>query len=399
MIHDFLQRDSYAQKHFLELQKKFVASVNSRTSHSGKYGFLHSLPFVFDRGDDQSFSRLYGILAKSMRYVIENYFNDPEIFETIVLPEKAKSLIRECGDLRLGTFRPDFLIDENGNYKINEINARFPFNGFFISHYLNEGLNQISPEVGVSSNHSLEDIFSKFSRMSGRIFVAKRLERDWDISFFREEVPNTDFVFPEMLEDLVDDCDSVVLELQQGEILRSFNSGLVSKLNSKSHLNDLRTILIGHDKRLLALLCDRNFVLKYLSKDDVDFLQPYLIETYAMNNVADLGFVEAEKDEWVLKSALKGKGKDVYLGVNLSLEEWKKVCEKALNEPFVLQRKVDEKNFKIYIPYLGEVDSNISGMLLGIDSDYISVGCCRGTFEDPTTISDGVFSTPSTFKN
>ena len=63
------------------------------------------------------------------------------------------------------------------------------------------------------------------------------------------------------------------------------------------HINDLRTILIGHDKRLFAVLSDNSLIQKYADEKEERLLMNHIPETRAINNSLDITLeIESEKE-------------------------------------------------------------------------------------------------------
>lgn len=414
MFDDSLHKSKTYQKNFEKNQKNFTASLINRSPHISKYGFIHYVPLLVEKRDDKEYFKFYETLMSIIRGIVLNYKNDKEVQKIISVSDKALELLdcckNSCRDYEMGTLRADFLIDKNKNFKMNEINARFPFNGYFISYHINEslGLGDLKRD-GIFELETIKEIPNSFERIFGNTLVIKDSEPDWDIKLYWEyanskgkrffkinpkslKVKEKRFFGDKSLE-------AIVLELKQREILADFNKKCVIALQNYPHLNDLRSVLIAHDKRLLAVLFNKKLLKRYSGEEERKIIEPYLIETYALNNETDMKekFIR-DKDEWVLKHALKGKSKELYIGAELSKEEWAKTCEEAKNGPFVFQKKVEEYNFSVYFPHLKHFKLPLFGMLLGIDGKYISQGMYRGQAYDPTGLWDGHVSLPCAIK-
>ena len=346
--------------------------------------------------DNKNYKQFYETLMNVVEKIVLNYHSDDELQKIISLPDKSIELISYCKKPYLmGSLRPDFLIDVNEEFKMNEINARYAFNGYFLSYYVNKSL----------SNGGLEDISKipeSFRRIFGNTLFLKDSEPNLDVILYQEYLMEKDLkiqtINSELFLDLKqEDLESVVLELKQREILDNFVKGDIEKLEEYSYLNDIRSIFIAHDKRLLAVLYNNSILDKYANGMEKDILKPHLIETYAINSESDLKekFID-DKDEWVLKHALKGKSRELYLGTNFDLDSWKKICDNIHDKPFVAQKKINQKEFGVYLPHLGKINMNLFGMFMGVDGKFISQGCYRGKTLDPTMLWNGfLFMPPS----
>lgn len=120
--------------------------------------------------------------------------SDRRIQKLICLSETVLSLLHELEKIPylLGSFRPDFLYAIDGTIKICEINARFPTNGYWISHYL----NNIIPSLpylpsGLNAIEDLEKIprvFCSRFKTGDRVGIVKGCERGWDIYALNSEL-------------------------------------------------------------------------------------------------------------------------------------------------------------------------------------------------------------------
>lgn len=133
-------------------------------------------------------------------------------------------------------------------------------------------------------------------------------------------------------------------------------------LHSKECLcvNDIRTILIAHDKRLLAALTDSALMSRYLNHHDVALLQQFIVPTYL---VADMGIgggycnsnnkkqlrdsVRAYPSNWMLKPNGGGKGIGIVFGVDCSVEEWCSLLDNDVHSQYVLQPYVQQQSFSV----------------------------------------------------
>lgn len=406
MIDDKLHKDPEIQRRFTEMQKQFIGSIRRKSPSLEKYGFLHATPVLVR--EDNNFKEVYETLMTAVQSLVLNYNKDKELQKIVTISPRALDLMGCCSkQYDMGSLRPDFLIDEQGNFKINEINARFAFNGYMISRLMNESLDM----DGLSVSSLKMDTLGAFRRISGNTSVIKGREPDWGISIYSEALSNlgysSDFVKPEeltpdgILKARGKKLESIVIELQQDEILNTFNKDIVRALQNHPHLNDLRTILIAHDKRMLDALYKPEIMLKYITPKQYQIIKPHLIETYAINKPEDMR-KETLKDKknWVLKHAKKGKCLQVYIGSELDDKEWSSACEEAKKGPFIAQKKIEQKKITIYTPHLGEYPVELFGMLMGVDGKFISQGAYRGTFKDPTSLTDGwIFVPPAIEKN
>ena len=408
MWNDSLHKDKLYRKDFNENQKRFSGALNENSEHLIKYKFTHSIPLIVDKNDNKIYKEFYETLMRVVKRIVINYDIDSDIQKIIQLPERAVELINAADyQYHLGSLRPDFLVDESMNFKMNEINARFPFNGFFHCFYVNDSLNSLDilKNDGVSSILEINNLPDSFKRIYGNTLLLKDSEGDWDVKLYWEYLKNKGKEFykikPEKLEINEgkffgdNNLESVVMELKQREIMKHLTPEHIKLLGKYNQLNDIRSVLIAHDKRLLAALYDKDILCKYATEDERQVLLSHLIETYAINSPGDLKneYIE-NKDKWVLKHALKGKSKQLYLGEDYNGDDWLKICKSTKGEPFVAQRRVLEHEFDIYMPHIDNFKIPLYGMLMGVDGKFISQGVFRGSDYDITGIWDGFMFVP-----
>ncbi len=386
MFDDSLHKSTSYTNGFEKRQERFIRSLEAKSGHTKKYGFAHSIPLVVSREDHEKFRKFYEAFIGVAKRIALAYNSDKDIQEVMPLPEKARHLLSLCSrEYSIGSARPDFLIDQNMNFKINEINARFPFNGFFISDVLERTLFDLDDS---ESRAKIPDIPGAFERVFGNTLVLKDSESDWDILLYWKyvsergkhvyQIKPADLTIKNRLFFGDPSLESIVLELKQREILRDLLPSHIESLSSYSHLNDLRTILVIHDKRLLSVFSTQSLFQRYANEEERRLIEPHLIETYAINTESD--FQErfcSDKDLWVLKHALKGKGRECFIGSDYSEKEWKEICDIAKRGPYVAQGKIDQKEFTLYFPDSQYHQLHLSGMLLGFDGKFISQGMYR----------------------
>ena len=349
------------------------------------------------------------VLAKGMRIVIENYHRDPRISNIIRLPEKEQQLLEALGDiqpLRLGALRPDFIIDSSGSPRICEVNARFPVNGFFLSRYLDLIIEKMSkPEWQPSGIAHL--IKEKIVPDTAALAIKGR-ERGWDVAFLAEEAraqgvpfrftgPSDDVIQAVLAGAEISD-QNIFIELHQEEIA-SLEGETVKIVNERDPLNDIRTILIGHDKRALQVMSDLSIMSDYLSADDVQMLTGRVIPTFAINVSPDIVKAALDsKNAWVLKANRAGKSQGIYFGDDVSQERWESMVTSEASSFYVLQPKITP--FSLHLPEFREIGSGdrelaMVGTILQLNGEFLGAGMFRASAGKKLNGMNRVFTIPS----
>jgi len=391
-ISDILHKDEGIQGDFKQLQSAFNFYLSEKYRGARKFGFIHATPLIVS-GD---FREFYNTLMSVVKRVALS-FDEPSIRDVFKIPDELRAILQNCSpEYSMGTLRPDFLVGQDENFFINEINARFPTNGYFISHGASYAISRMNRwrKKGIGQLEEISEIPLLFSRRLGQnVVVLKRSEPNWDISLFEEYIKSQEGSVEYFQEFCKNPEKGVVIELKQREIPEFFNGVDINEFQKQRHINDFRTILVAHDKRLLSILSDENILRNYASTEERKIIMPHIPFTKVINDSGDIDDLK-DRGEWVLKHALKGKSKNVYIGREMSEDAWERACLLAQGGNFVAQRYVKQKEFSIYVPHLGLTKMNLEGMLLGMDGQFISQGNYRGKINDTTRLWDGILSIP-----
>jgi hypothetical protein len=413
-IDDSLHLDKAVQRKFRQLQVSLNQYLSEKYLETDKFGFIHATPLIVAGSDNENFRIFYETFMNVVSRIVQSYGQDSQLRRMIPLPDNLRTLLKACPkEYKMGTLRPDFLVDENEEFFVNEINARFPTNGYFISHGVNYALSRMNiwKNRGFVFSERLNSVPCLVERKSANVAVFKDSEPNWDISLFEEFVTSLgkSFTYLSPKSVSVEDgrltynngtLDSIVLELAQNEIADSIDLEMSKALQSHNHFNDLRTILIAHDKRLFGVFSDDKLMQRYANKDERKVIEPHIPYTHVINSQKDISTLGIEdcSHDWVLKHALLGKGKSVYIGAEMERDSWRKALDIARGGLFVAQKYVKQRQFSVYIPHLGIQQINLYGMLLGMDGKFISQGLYRGAINDPTRLWDGHIFVPFMMK-
>lgn len=312
---------------------------------------------------------------------------------------KVRRILEVCRPYpyRPGTYRPDFLIDENGQLRLCEIGARFPLNGYFLSGIAEcigaRKFGYLPPPEEWQYAHFLNHLFAYWGAFD-ELYVLKGADHPCDIKYY---IPYFEALgicihqlSPEELARQPLPLENVALvnEFNQMEIER-LPLPAVQAIASARGLNDMRSIFLIHDKRFLAVLSDPSFQRACLSRAEIEALTPYLIPTYTRTQRRDL-WEEAyhRQEDWVIKHSRLGKSEKVYAGCVTSREKWQTLfvepeIEEMVLQPFIRQRK-------IHSAIGGSVYHDFAvGTLLCFDEDFFGPGLFRtSSFEITNRLDD-----------
>lgn len=268
----------------------------------------------------------------------------------LVWPETSEFLgVSPCWDerpLRLGCVRPDFIVDARGRAFICEINARFAVNGFLCTAYLRDMFG--------SSGDSIREAL----RLPPGSRIVKGREPGWDIH-------QLSCLWGAPFVRHWEGASEVVLELHQDELMGP---------PPMPYWNDLRTQLLGHDKRLLQWLGDAKLMEKFLGPEGACELANAIVPTVSVGS-----FVDDGSGEWVLKPNRSGKGDGIVFARDLSSREWSAAVRSA-PASWVVQRHVES------LVWEGE---RLVGTLLSRDQVGLGLGIFRSAAGRVVNVSGG----------
>ncbi|KAI0517593.1 hypothetical protein F5B22DRAFT_110747 [Xylaria bambusicola] len=357
-----------------------------------------------------------------------------------------------------GSWRPDFLIEERAgsrdgvaieNFMITEINARFSFNGAFYVSYGQDVLDEmplgqlnlsstttsatmlnglrtlfnptvplhllIEEEAGIDIHmfvHAAQDKFGLTPRMIRPSDL--RLEPSPDThSGYKlccltkgdgagEMIPPPP-TFVNDKGETVEEILQVGLELRQHELF-----GLPREILRHISLccfNDLRTLLLVHDKRMLGIVkqeLGRLVKQQVLTPAQARVLDEGIVDTYLPNSPQLSSLLQKSisepslKDDYILKPVRGGKGAGIIFGDDLTAEEWLSKLTGLLSQaPFlgttyVIQRRVNHCLYDLVMPASVEkVRYPLVGTFHIFHGRFCGLGIWRSSAERICAISSG----------
>lgn len=400
--------------------------------------------------------RVMSAVHRALQIIVEAYFDDSRLHTLLSLTENSFEVLNTVKHrpYKIGSWRPDILLPDNSTdmFLICEINARFPFNGYFVSHAKNVALTKMSylQNIPIMPIHELEGVPGAFSGVYNRLEPVGILKPNghmgWDVnlfhfdytshgrnkrkradsintihdkdsvstiesnelksgefssladgemaevedgllstppslerhfsSTFQCEHSGTRFIDPSCLfvgkdGNLYDKRDLSVppsplrqfaLEMSQDDLFSMPRDVLHVIATSCTYMNDLRTILLAHDKRMLAVLTTPEIMSDYMSPEDVAILQRFVTETFICGlrdgdsnplhrkHTDAVNSARANRQEWMIKPNGGGKGIGIVFGRDCATdEEWKNILDDPVRSTHVLQRVVPQHIFTLFL--------------------------------------------------
>jgi hypothetical protein len=151
-----------------------------------------------------------------------------------------------------------------------------------------------------------------------------------------------------VLSDNIGPLEQFVFECSANELLE-MDQNLLARIVEFPHFNDLRTIFLAHDKRMLSVLSLPDILCDYASTEDANVLKDHIIPTFVVG-VHSVVVKEAKEQQtnWILKPNAGGKGVGIVFGRDcVSATEWAALLDDPAHQTYVLQRVVEQQQVDI----------------------------------------------------
>ncbi|QMW39216.1 hypothetical protein G4B11_002496 [Aspergillus flavus] len=458
----YLQDQEALQENLLRL-----CSVNGW--HKSSRAACSPRPVLVSSEHQRRWRELHEALVLAITDIVERWLTDPEARfpERMPLEPEEEDLLRwideqvphnlpQYRDCR-GSWRPDFLVEEENsedgsgpveNFRISEINARFSFNGFMFATCGQQAIH----DMGICDNgnglvgatdpakilkgllrlfqpglplHLLKgdeagvDIHMLVNFLDRYLGITPRFIMPADLRLLHEPqakggyklccvVKNPDSCDPATLiyhdGDILEEIHQVGLELHQREI-RALEPEMLRQISLRC-FNDMRTILLVHDKRMLGIVKQEleNLVARnVLTLSQAKILDKGIPETILPGSL-DLDQAIARckempelKDEYILKPIRSGKGDGIVFGEDLNSEEWISRLEGLRSAQLIpgggtciVQRKVKQLLYDVVLRPTGvKTRYPLIGTYHSINGEFLGVGVWRSSPDRICAISHG----------
>lgn len=354
-------------------EKDFFAKLEHFKNRSEK---LISSPIVINEEYLSNSEKLCHILNSVMVMFAYNYIRDTRLQELYRLDKEYNEILLMANGIpyELGMYKLHLLYDQSGNPRINEINCQHPFEDWLHSCDLNNATtalaNTTNPEWNGIDNQSdfLKEISNQFEH-DEHLFIIKKDKRDKDeakVQALKEVGINATYVEPkdfkivdgqlqvgkDIARQFVLDMNRVDLKLFDKEVLKII-------IHSGRCLNDVRTIILIHDRKIIAGFYNQEIMSAYIDGDNYKFLSSHLVPSFTINTQEDIDFLLSSQDNWILRSNTTGN--PVHVRSKYSSEDWENLL-KENSHNFLAQPYVQRKEFSLSLN-----DENITVNLTGTD--------------------------------
>jgi hypothetical protein len=429
---------------------------------------LNPHPFVLPIDFLVRLERFHEALALVLDNIIDRWWKDDEANFPSRMPfePRVETLLRwvaqgsEEGNIKpykgnQGNLRPDILIPDTGGYaspqfKVCEINGRFPISFLHYAAISYQALSEATwndPLIKPAADHNklFDSFFQLFDPTTPIHFVVEPSEVPPDSPLFglveqrygirpRSVRPSSLRVVPcdkswtgfdlycevdaqvavsASTADLItingqvmEKVHQVGLQLYDYELL-ALDSDMIREIARRS-VNDLRSVFIAHDKRILGIIHQElhDLVHKHrvITQDQERILKDGIIPTIVPGSpelqslIEDANENPAIKDKYILKPFRLARGSGIRLGKSLSSEEWQLTLKSMRKTDFdssitqyLLQPLLPLQSVEWFWTEERQViKSGMVGLYFSVNGRFIGLGTWR-----VADVSEGVISSSS----
>jgi len=335
--------------------------------------WTYESPFFIDRTRVEFLQKSQNIMLRLMQYIAENYASLEDF-----MPHDAsvKSFLKELQEIpfQKGTFRTDFVINEQNEIRLIEVTCRYPLNSYFRSVAANtmNGAQQYETLYGLKAISYTKPLLEKFFAWMGdakRVIIIQGEDcRDNESMYLPSIIPEAGIeldvcTYEEWLRHgagWVNDA-AIIAELTFEEWI-GMPMQLVRSMMKRPLLNDPRIVFIVHDKSFFGLVNFKEITDKVLNPEETAFIQEAFAETYMADYHPEMleNALQKPKD-WMLKPRRLGRSVDIIAGSLSTPEEWQAALTAAQEKGNMILQK-------------WHLSKKIRGTVRGIDYEDYFVG-------------------------
>ena len=326
--------------------------------------WYHEKPMVITPERNEELREMHRVLYKCVEYMATNYADFTDKY--MPLSEKEMEILEYQGKhpFLAGTFRPDYLVTEDGELKLCEITSRFFGHGIFMSYFAEAAANNFMEKHPGSKRESLyEQMMQSALDIVGdkdEIYVLKSSDKTSEIKlykpFYEHFGKKVTILEADEVEARINDWNGkfVISALNQMDIL-SYSMNTIKAMIDSRMYNDFRTVL--------------TWICKDKSSEEI------LKKAYA------------DKDGYILKHFRLGKSEKVYAGPLTDKSKWESLFDDGSVKDMIIQPFLHQKTYRTV--WEGTLfDDYVCGMMLCIDNKYFDSGLFRTSSCPVTNVVD-----------
>ncbi|WP_170113025.1 hypothetical protein [Ahniella affigens] len=347
-----------------------------------------------------------GALHRALRAVVQHYPHDARIRAIYDLNPAMRDILSVADGMpyQVGCYRPDFVFDAQGHPRICEIGARYPLNGWVISALLEAAVSTADCEPAapvVPTSFWARAFWSQWVACNppgSTIALVHHQERGSEVHralrVLAEYGVSVRDVAPQALQirhgtimsaqgstwHPIDHC---LLELDRSELTLVEPAVLQAMIAGGQYRNDVRTLILVHDKRVLTVLSDRDILTDLVGPEDVATLTPWLIPSHVGNDPTARAQLLAAPQDLIAKRSSGGRGIDALIRSQCATHEWRQLVEAEWSS-FMFQDYLDQLDFES-----GGAAMHLVGMMLCWNERFLGPGVFRGSQDAIINVHQG----------
>ncbi|KAL8949752.1 MAG: hypothetical protein Q9222_004168 [Ikaeria aurantiellina] len=397
---------------------------------------------------------VHKLLSSAITNIVERWWSDEQAQFPQRMPlqrdeEELLKWMNTLEDSRLppyrkcqGSWKPDFLLDNTRPYagfQICEINSRFPFNGFLHTAFSQQAYMEMEDSAkrltrpAARPEKVIDGLISLFDP-SVTLHLLKGEETGLDIHQLIEYLDSTTGKRPVLItpsdlrllpnsecptgfslhamtevqangDEKLEPIAQVGLELCQHELL-SLSPALLGEISLRC-FNDLRTVFLVHDKRMLGIVLQElpTLVNQYhlFSPAEAETLRQSIALTIIPGSEemkAMLHFSERNphiRSDYLLKPIRGGKGHGIIFGSDTTAEGWRCQLESLQQAQlvqgqasYVVQARVEQPRFDLLLNGSTKMQRNyLVGTYMAVHGEYLGLGFWRSSPNRISALSRG----------
>lgn len=360
--------------------------------------YTYSNPLIISDSTNNDFEFIQKALYKTINHFVKNYKNFANLMplnkDTLRLLKLTKDIPYE-----VGTYRTDFIINQNNKIKLIEITCRFALNGYIRSGLFHKIGDDLILNLTENLHNNYTQLYLKFIKdfrnkikSYSKIIVlgnskqeeGKFIEKMCNIYTINFEIIPFDEIENKLHE--FKNC-LIIPQLSHKEWFNLKNKTIKQILSNKL-INDLRTILLIHDKRFFTVLYDEDFLAQIFKEEEKKRFKEFILPTFQKDlHPNEWNKAKADKDDYIFKPTVLGKGIGIHYGKQLAQMEWNTLLDSNSNDA-IIQPFIQQKKFSGNIGNEERLEDYFVGTLLYYNNKYYGVGLIRASSHPITNQGD-----------
>lgn len=349
--------------------------------------YTYDSPLLISMETNEKMRFIQQCMVQCIRHFASHYLK----YEAIMpLSARAKEILEICSRFpyKPGTYRTDFVVTKSNEVKVIEITCRFALNGYIRGGFINAKAIAFAEKNNIPIHSDYPLFFEHLEQYIGnneqicilkddRFNEAKYFKTIFSDAGYKVRILSLDDIArePEVLRK-----SACITQMRHDELF-SLPDESIHAMMEHCLLNDLRTVILPHDKRFFALLYNDSFRTDALGKEKADRFKTHLTPTYTPLTHPELwdSLADDSEDQWIVKPTALGMGIGITASPAVSRKEWKEALENYNPEEVVFQPYLEQRRFSGMIGSENRSNDYAAGTLLFFEDNFYGPGMFRAS--------------------